>query len=111
MNLTRQDGRHRGRRLRRSDLKGPRGGEVLPERHVEKWTPRFEQVAVPRVARDADDAEPFTSDLQSPANRIAVAPELCRHRGVDEGDWRRRLIVGPGELAAHEERDAHRGEV
>ena len=121
MQLAHVRGHRRGRGAERParahDQPAPGDPIVLLHRHVDQRFERIAQIAVLRIARQADDFVPRLRhtrrllDLEDPADRILAAEDDARERLRDDRDARRRRGVAVVEVPPSQQRRRHRREV
>ncbi len=76
-----------------------------------KWRGLLADTGIFRVFGDTDDLQPASLELEPLAERIAALPVALRHGLVDHGDERDFFVIGAGEFAAGDERNAQGDEI
>src|SRR6202035_5022084 len=84
---------------------------ILPQRDEEKRRRLLADAGVLRVFGDADDLHPASLEPEALAEGAATLPVALGHGFVDHGDERGFFVIGAGEFASGDERNAHRDEV
>src|SRR4029077_13894118 len=95
-------------------MKRHTGLVILSQRHVGEWPRALAKRAVLAVARDTDDFGPRTlraAKTHALADWVIAFEVTSREGFVDDHSQRRALVVLRSEIAAPQERDAHRREI